>query len=262
MANMSLRLQILLLFCATASSLRPALFPRQFVPCGVECEDGWCCADFEVCVATPGNTDTGGWGCVFQGITNDDGSPITDIPFNPSADAAFASSLNNLIASITAEFSITSLPPITVTSSTTSSSELQEVTTTSRASNPASPTTTSSTTTIPPQPSSSPAAQSQPSSSPEISSASPASESSVVISSLSPSSSSSSSPAPLSSSSETSTTSITTTKTNSTPTVPTQPPVSSSTPFVSGATAVFTMNWSYTVFMTFLVGIVMMAYSI
>ena len=41
--------------------------------CDVACGGGWCCLEFESCVPNPGDTVDGGWGCVVQGVSNDDG---------------------------------------------------------------------------------------------------------------------------------------------------------------------------------------------
>ncbi len=70
---MSFHLQTLLLFAATAFALRPAVIARQLETCDVACGGGWCCLEFETCVASPGNTVDGGWSCVVQGVTNSDG---------------------------------------------------------------------------------------------------------------------------------------------------------------------------------------------
>lgn len=73
MAKISLVLQSLFFLSVAASAVRPASLRRQFETCGVACGGGWCCAEFEQCVPNPGDIDDGGWGCLFPGVSNDDG---------------------------------------------------------------------------------------------------------------------------------------------------------------------------------------------
>jgi hypothetical protein len=70
---MPFHVQLLLLLAATAFAVRPAIFPRQLETCDVACGGGWCCLEFETCVANPSDTVDGGWNCVVPGVTNDDG---------------------------------------------------------------------------------------------------------------------------------------------------------------------------------------------
>lgn len=70
---MYLLLQALSLLLATVSAIRHAHFAHQLETCGVSCGSGWCCFEFENCVPNPGDTLDGGWSCIVQGVSNDDG---------------------------------------------------------------------------------------------------------------------------------------------------------------------------------------------
>jgi hypothetical protein len=76
---MYFRLQVLPLLFATASAFRYAHFARQLETCDVACGGGWCCLEFESCVPNPGDTVDGGWGCVVQGVSNDDGLVLSSL---------------------------------------------------------------------------------------------------------------------------------------------------------------------------------------